>query len=80
MKYGNPDVDRLWALQSKEMDVAKRADLTRQIERLLIGDSVFISGTNTRYWIGWRPYVKGFYAFPMLYSNKLAMEQVWFDK
>jgi len=37
-RYCNPEFDRLWEQQNRELDPAKRALLTRQMERILLED------------------------------------------
>ena len=37
-KYCNPEFDKLFAEQSRMFDVEKRAEITRQMERLLLQD------------------------------------------
>ncbi|GBD11223.1 Heme-binding protein A [bacterium HR23] len=47
-RYCNPEFDRIWAEQNKEVDPAKRALLTRQLERILLED---VPDLRTYYWV-----------------------------
>ncbi len=38
VRYNNPEFDRLYVLQSKEIDINKRIEITRDIDRLLLKD------------------------------------------
>lgn len=47
-RYCNPEFDRLWKEQNKEVDPAKRALLTHQLERILLED---VPDVRTYYWV-----------------------------
>ncbi|MCS7206659.1 MAG: ABC transporter substrate-binding protein [Dehalococcoidia bacterium] len=47
-RYCNPEFDSIWAEQNKELDPAKRALLTRQLERILLED---VPDVRTYYWV-----------------------------
>ena len=79
-RNGNADTDKLWAQQSQTTELARRIQLTQEIERQVIKDAWIITLNNTNYTSGWWNYVKGFNNHPLNYSNKLRMETVWLDK
>lgn len=41
-RYSNPDVDKLWVDEARELDPAKRAELFHQIQKQLVEDSPII--------------------------------------
>jgi peptide/nickel transport system substrate-binding protein len=79
-RNGNAETDKLWAQQSQTTELARRIQLTQEIERQVIKDAWIITLNNTNYTSGWWNYVKGFNNHPLNYSNKLRMETVWLDK
>ena len=80
LKYSDPEMDRLIDAQAREGDVAKRAELTRDIERMLIEDLPIVSSTFGRYWSAWWPDVKGFHLQNVGYGSRMRYEQVWLDR
>jgi ABC-type transport system substrate-binding protein len=78
--YSNPDIDKLWDQQAKEMDVAKRKQLLQQIERILLTDLPAMPLQWNNYVTAWWPYVKGYVVADTTYTSNLAFETVWLDK
>ncbi|MEW6143069.1 MAG: ABC transporter substrate-binding protein [Chloroflexota bacterium] len=78
-KYSNAEADKLWDSQSREMDYPKRKAMTQGIERLLIKDAWYTTG-STKYSSGWQSYVKGWHNMDAIYTQKLKYETLWIDK
>lgn len=79
-QYCNPEVDRLLAAQSRELDHDKRRQLVWDIERILVEDAarpviLHSSAANC-----WQPYVKGYQPHDNSQYNNLRFEDVWLDK
>jgi peptide/nickel transport system substrate-binding protein len=79
-KYSNPDIDKLWDEQTKTLDLAKRIQLTQQIERNMLTDWPVIPFPYTNYGNAWWPYVKGFTLQNGSYMSYMAFEYTWLDK
>jgi len=80
MGYSNPAADKLWAQQSQTMDLAKRRQLTQEIERVLLTDVPAIPTTFMAYFTAWRPEVKGWVLQNASYASNICFEVVWLDK
>ncbi len=78
--YCNRDIEKLFELQSREADQAKRKKLVWDIERRLAEDVARPVLYHNRSGTCWYPYVKGY--TPMINSiyNGLRFEDVWLDK
>jgi len=79
-QYCNAEVDRLLAVQSRELDKEKRTAIVREIEHLLVDDAarpaiVFTVAGNC-----WQPYVKNYRPHENSLYNNLRYEDVWLDK
>ena len=77
--YKNPVVDRLLAEGRKEMDVIKRAEIYREVERIVLDDLPAIPLLFYTYEQALQPYVRGFEPNPLgeIYIN---MERVWMER
>lgn len=80
MQYSNPDVDRLFERQTRELDFEKRRELTREIERLLLRDLPVLPGAFLQGNLYLYPYVRNFGPTQMIYGPENKLEYVWFDK
>ncbi|MEK7681970.1 MAG: hypothetical protein AAB369_04000, partial [Chloroflexota bacterium] len=78
-KYKNPEVDRLFAQQSRELDPQKRKALVNQMERIVIDDAPAVQHVHRQYLHAARPAVKNYVGPGTLYSN-LKWTNVWLDK
>ena len=78
--YCNPDIDKLFDIQSRESDQDKRKQMVWDIERRLAEDVARPVLFHGRSGTCWHPYVKGY--SPMVNSiyNGNRMEDVWLDK
>jgi len=78
--YCNPEIEKLFPLQSTEPDIEKRKKIVWEIDRRLLEDGarpiIMWNASSTC----WQPYVKGF--VPMVNSlyNGSRFEDVWLDK
>ena len=80
MKYTNPEVDKLWDAQAREVDLAKRKTIVQDIERKILGDHVvfpgtFLMGVRVKY-----PWVKNLRYTGSLYGSESKFEDIWMDK
>jgi peptide/nickel transport system substrate-binding protein len=78
--YCNPEIEKLFDLQSREADQEKRKKVVWEIERRLAEDVARPVLYHNRSGTCWQPYVKNY--TPMINSiyNGLRMEDVWLDK
>jgi peptide/nickel transport system substrate-binding protein len=79
-QYCNPDVDKLLAAQSRELDREKRTKIVWEIERLLIDDAARPSILFGALGNCWQPYVKNFHPHDNSQYNNLRFEDVWLDR
>jgi peptide/nickel transport system substrate-binding protein len=77
-KYCNPEFDKLFAAQSRTFEVQKRAEITRQMERLLLQD---IPDARGFYWKSAMAYWNRVKQWPPLQGTTVynfgKFEQVW---
>jgi peptide/nickel transport system substrate-binding protein len=78
--YSNPELDKLWESQVKEMDLAKRQQITREIERKLLTDAVAVPLNMVSYGAARWPYVKGWVVQNASYTSNMTFVDVWLDK
>jgi peptide/nickel transport system substrate-binding protein len=79
-QYCNPEVDRLLAAQSRELDRVKRKRIVWDIERLLVDDAARPSIQFAVAGNCWQPYVKNYVPHDNSQYNSLRFEEVWLDK
>lgn len=77
--YSNPEVDKLIAQESQEMDLAKRRQLVQSLERILLSDLPLMPTQFLRSPVGTWPYVKGFVAQTAAYGSRMSFDRVWLD-
>ncbi len=77
--YKNPVVDRLLENGRREMDVIKRAEIYREVERVVLDDLPAIPVLFYTYEQALQPYVRGFEPNPLgeIYIN---MDRVWMER
>jgi oligopeptide transport system substrate-binding protein len=80
MKYSNPKMDALLQQQSMTIDLAKRIQITQDIERLLLEDMMFVPAYGGKLFVAWQPYVKGYVHQELGYGTNLLVERVWLAK
>ncbi len=78
MNYSNPKLDELVAQGAQETDLAKRAEIYREIQKILLEDSpmVFLYAANE--YEAMQSYVKGYVHY--LNGSHVSFRQVWLDK
>ncbi len=78
MSYSNPKFDELIAQGAQETDQAKRAEIYREAQRILLEDSpmVFLYAANE--YEAMQKYVKGYEHY--LSGSHASFRQVWLDK
>jgi peptide/nickel transport system substrate-binding protein len=79
-QYCNPEVDRLLASQSRELDKEKRKKIVWDIERLLVDDAARPIITHGVAANCWQPYVRNYTPHDNSQYNSLRFEEVWLDK
>jgi peptide/nickel transport system substrate-binding protein len=79
-QYCNPEVDRLLAAQSRELDKEKRKKIVWDIERLLVDDAARPIITHGVAANCWQPYVRNYTPHDNSQYNSLRFEEVWLDK
>lgn len=75
-----PEADKLWDQQAAELDIEKRKQLTRKIERLYLENFAVVPGAFQVSVQVWWPYVKGYKPIAESYQSNVAFEYVWLDK
>jgi len=75
-KYSNPQVDKLFEQQSRELDPLKRKPLVNQLERIIIDEVPAIQHVHRQYLHAARPIVRNYAGPGTLYSN-LKWAHVW---
>jgi peptide/nickel transport system substrate-binding protein len=78
--YCNPEIEKLFDLQSVEPDIAKRQKLVWEIDRKLLEDGARPIIMWNRASICMQPYVKGYVASVNSVYNGFRFEDVWLDK
>jgi peptide/nickel transport system substrate-binding protein len=78
MNYSNPKLDELVAKGAQETDLSKRAEIYREIQKILLEDSpmVFLYAANE--YEAMQSYVKGYVHY--LNGSHVSFRQVWLDK
>jgi peptide/nickel transport system substrate-binding protein len=79
MKYSNPEVDKLFDAQTREMDVVKRQEMLRKIEALLLTDMAVMPGAFLAGNLYMHPWVKNFNTTNATYGPDNKLELVWMD-
>ena len=78
--YCNPEIEKLFPLQSRERDVEKRKKIVWEIDRQLLEDGarpIIMWNASASCW---HPYVKGFRPMVNSLYNGSRFEDVWLDK
>lgn len=78
--YKNAEADKLWVQQSNMLDMAKRKQLTAQIEKLILSDYLLAPQGFLKTTTALQPYVKNYVAIEGAYCSNIAFEIVWLDK
>lgn len=78
--WSNPEVNALIDQQSTEMNVAKRAELVKKSEGLILKEAPAMPNIWSRPRLANWPYVKGYYTQDAGYCTRWKFERVWFDK
>lgn len=77
--YSNPELDRLSQQQSVEMDLTKRVELCKGVERIILNDVVSVPLGWTIGRTGTWSYVRGYVGQDAGYMSRWMFEQVWLD-
>jgi len=78
--YCNPEIERLFEVQSAELDVAKRRQLAWEIDTRLLLDVARLPLTWKRAATCWLPHVHGFVAQTNSSYNGFRFEDVWMER
>lgn len=78
--YCNADIEKLFAVQSRERDVEKRRKIVWEIDRRLLEDGARPPIMWNAAASCWHPYVKGFRPMVNSLYNGSRFEDVWLDK
>lgn len=78
--YCNPEIERLFDVQSSELDVAKRRQLAREIDARLLADAARLPLTWKRAATCWQPHVHGFVPQTNSSYNGFRFEDVWMER
>ena len=79
-EYCNPEIEKLFDVQSSEPDIEKRRKLVWEIDRLLLEDGARPMVMWNRAAICMQPYVKGYVPQVNSVYNGFRFEDVWLDK
>ena len=78
--YCNPEIEKLFPVQSREADPEKRRRIVQEIDRRLLEDGarpiIMWNASSTC----WQPHVKGYRQHVNSLYNGSRFEDVWFDK
>jgi peptide/nickel transport system substrate-binding protein len=77
MGYSNARVDALFDQQAREMDIAKRAAISRDIEAQILKDRPVLPGAFFTGYVVYYPYVKNFGQTWGVYGPENKFEQTW---
>jgi peptide/nickel transport system substrate-binding protein len=80
MKYSNPEVDKLFDSQTRELDAVKRREYTVQIEKLILQDKAVMPGAFLQGNLYIYPYVTNFGPTAMIYGPESKFEMTWYNK
>ena len=78
--YCNPEIEKLFEVQSRETDMEKRKKIVWDIDRKLLEDGARPVIMWNRASICMQPYVKGYVASVNSVYNGFRFEDVWLDK
>ncbi len=78
IRYNNSEVNRLWDLSRTIVDQNKRAEIFRQIERIIMDDAPVIPIQERVLYAAYREEFQGFPPGPYWYANHL--ENIWWTK
>ena len=78
--YCNPEIEKLFPLQSKETDIEKRRKIVWEIDRQLLEDGARPIIMWNASGSCWHPYVKGFKPMVNSLYNGSRYEDVWLDR
>jgi peptide/nickel transport system substrate-binding protein len=78
--YCNPEIEKLFDVQSSETDIDKRRKIVWEIDRKLLEDGARPIIMWNRASICMQPYVKGYVAQVNSVYNGFRFEDVWLDK
>lgn len=78
--YCNPEIEKLFPIQSAERDLEKRRKLVWEIDRLLLEDGARPIVMWNRAATCWHPYVKGYVSMVNSLYNGSRYETIWLDK
>ncbi len=79
-RYCNPEIERLFDIQSAELDIEKRRELVWEIDSRLLADGARPPIMWNRAATCWQPYVKGYVAHVNSMYNGFRFENVWLDR
>ncbi len=79
-RYCNPEIERLFEVQSSELDAEKRRQLAWDIDARLLADGVRLPLAWRRSATCWQPYVNGFAPQTINASNGFRFEDVWMER
>jgi peptide/nickel transport system substrate-binding protein len=80
MSYSNPEVDKLWDAQTKEMDVIKRQEMLKKIEAMIMADMPVFPGAFLQGKLFFHPWVMNFGGqTKATYGPENKLEIVWMD-
>ncbi len=78
--YCNPEIDKLFEVQSQETDIEKRKKMVWEIDKKLLEDGARPIIMWNRAAICMQPYVKGYVANVNSVYNGFRFEDVWLDR
>ena len=78
--YCNPEIEKLFDVQSQETDIEKRKKIVWEIDRKLLEDGARPVIMWNRAAICMQPFVKGYVASVNSVYNGFRFEDVWLDK
>ncbi|MDI1286833.1 MAG: ABC transporter substrate-binding protein [Reyranella sp.] len=78
--YCNPEIEKLFPVQSRETDLEKRRQIVHQIDQKLLEDGARPVIMWNASGSCWHPYVKGFRPMVNSLYNGSRFEDVWMDK
>ena len=78
--YCNPEIERLFDIQSSELDPEKRRQMVWDIDARLLADGARPPIMWNRAATCWQPYVRGYVSHVNSMYNGFRFEDVWLDK
>jgi len=78
--YCNPEIERLFDVQSSEPDIEKRRQLVWDIDAKLLADGARPPIMWNRAATCWQPYVRGYVSHTNSMYNGFRLEDVWLDR